>query len=82
MPVVLALVSPLRRDVHEEMLRVYGGHALSHYELGKLYQEMDRPADAEREFSKFLKMWSDADAGLPQVEDAKERLAELVEVER
>ncbi len=60
--------------VHEEMLRVYGGHALSHYELGKIYQEMGRSADAQREFSEFLEMWSEADEGLPQVADAQQRL--------
>ena len=59
------------------MLRVYSGYALSHYELGKIYQDMGRPADARREFSGFLEMWSEADEGLPQVADAQQRLNEL-----
>ncbi len=63
--------------VHEELLRIYGGHAVSHYELGKIYQEMGRRAEAEREYSKFLEMWSKADVGLPQLEDAHRRLGEL-----
>jgi tetratricopeptide (TPR) repeat protein len=62
---------------HQEILQLHGGHALSHYVLGQIYEEMDRPADAAHEFTKFLEMWSNADEGLPQVEDAKKRLAAL-----
>jgi len=60
-----------------EMLRIYGGHALSHYELGQIYEEMKRPSDAKKEYAKFLKMWSEADEGLPQLVDARKRLAAL-----
>ena len=63
--------------VHEELLKVYGGHALSHYHLGVIYQDMERPQDASREFTRFLEMWSEADEGLPQLVDARHRLAEL-----
>jgi len=62
-------------DVHKEMLRIYGGHALSHYELGQIYEEMKRPTDAKKEYAKFLEMWSEADEGLPQLIDARRRLA-------
>jgi tetratricopeptide (TPR) repeat protein len=62
-------------DVHREMLRVYGGHALLHHELGKLYEEMGRAQDAAREYAVFLDMWSQAAEGLPQPEEAKTRLA-------
>ena len=63
--------------VHQELLRVCGGHALSHYQLGLTYQEMERPLDARREFTKFLDMWSEADEGLPQLVDARRRLEDL-----
>ena len=63
--------------VHREMLRLYGGHALSHYELGRLYEEMGRPDEAKRHFERFLEMWKNADEGLPQPEFAKARLAAL-----
>jgi hypothetical protein len=63
--------------VHRELLQIYGGHALSHYELGQIYEEMERLVDAEQEYSTFLEMWARADEGLPQVGDAKERLAAL-----
>jgi len=63
--------------VHKEMLRVYGGHALSHYELGIIYEEMKRPAEAKKEYAKFLEMWAAADKDLPQLIDARKRLAAL-----
>ena len=63
--------------VHNELLRHCRGHALSHYELGVIYEEMERKGDAKREFSKFLDMWSKADEGLPQLVDARHRLAAL-----
>jgi tetratricopeptide (TPR) repeat protein/TolB-like protein len=64
-------------NVHKEMLRIYGGYALSHYELGTIYEEMKRPTDAKKEYTKFLEMWSQADEGLPQLVDARKRLAAL-----
>lgn len=63
--------------VHEELLLVYGGHALSHYHLGLIYEEMGRTQDAKQELAKFLEMWAQADEGLPQLEDARVRLAKL-----
>jgi pentatricopeptide repeat protein len=63
--------------VHKELLRVYGGHAVSHYHLGLIYEEMGRPHDAKQEFTRFLEMWDKADEGLPQLVDARSRLAEL-----
>ena len=38
---------------------------------------MDRRADARREFTKTLEIWSEADEGLPQLVDAREKLAVL-----
>jgi len=38
---------------------------------------MNRPADAEREYTTFLEMWSKADEDLPQLLDARQRLANL-----
>jgi len=64
-------------EVHKEMLRVYGGHALSHYELGQIYEQMKRPAEAKKEYAKFLEMWARADKDLPQFIDARKRLTAL-----
>ncbi len=63
--------------VYEEWLRRCGGHALGHYELGQIYEDMKRPADAKKEYAKFLEMWSEADEDLPQLVDARKRLAAL-----
>jgi tetratricopeptide (TPR) repeat protein len=62
---------------HRGLLGVYAGHALSHYELGKIYEQMRRPAEAKKEYAKFLEMWSEADEGLPQLVDARKRLAAI-----
>jgi tetratricopeptide (TPR) repeat protein len=63
--------------LHEGVLRIRGGHALSHYHLGVIYQEMGRLEEAEREFARFMEMWSNADEGLPELVDARQRVAEL-----
>ncbi|UCG51068.1 MAG: protein kinase [Candidatus Latescibacterota bacterium] len=63
--------------VNQDLLRIYGAHALSHYELGKIYDEMGRPADAVQEYTTFLEMWSDADENLWQLADARRRLTSL-----
>ena len=64
-------------EVHRDLLRIYGGHALSHYEIGVIYDEMGRTTEAKSEFKIFLEMWSKADEGLPQLVDARQRLANL-----
>jgi serine/threonine protein kinase/tetratricopeptide (TPR) repeat protein len=49
----------------------------SFYKLGKLYERMGKKNEARKEFAKFLGLWKDADPGLPEVPDAKARLAAL-----
>ena len=65
-------------EVHEGWLRVIGGHTLSHYDLGGIYEEMNRGAEAADQYRAFHRAWANADEELPQVEDAKTRLAALV----
>jgi serine/threonine protein kinase/tetratricopeptide (TPR) repeat protein len=64
-------------QVHTDLLRVYGGHALSHYELGRIYEEMKRPQDARREYERFLVIWAKADRDAPQLLEARRRLSML-----
>jgi tetratricopeptide (TPR) repeat protein len=61
----------------EGLLRRDGCRFLARYQLGQVYEEMGRNADAAREFEVFLKAWAHADPGWPQVEDARRRLAAL-----
>jgi eukaryotic-like serine/threonine-protein kinase len=58
-------------------LRLNGCRFIARYQLGQIYEEMGRKADAAREYEVFLKAWADADPGWPQVEDARRRLAAL-----
>lgn len=49
----------------------------SHYRLGKCYQRGGKTAEAGACYRSFLKLWADADGGLPDVADAKKELETL-----
>ena len=47
------------------------------YMLGKIYEEKGWKGKAIEHYEKFLDLWKDADTGIPEIEDAKERLIAL-----
>ena len=57
--------------------RLVLGHlyAKSFYMLGKIFEQKDWNGKAIENYEKFLDLWKDADSGLPEIEDAKKRLA-------
>jgi serine/threonine protein kinase/tetratricopeptide (TPR) repeat protein len=50
---------------------------LSHYQLGLIYERKGEPTEAAKYYARFLEIWKDADPGIPEVEDARQRLAGL-----
>jgi tetratricopeptide (TPR) repeat protein len=59
--------------------RLYYGdvYAKSFYMLGKIFEQKGWKGKAIEHYEKFLELWKDADPGLPEVDDAKKRLAAI-----
>jgi len=53
-------------------------YARSYYWLGRIYEAKGNPDLARQNYSKFLALWHRADPDLPELVDAKRRLAGLL----
>jgi tetratricopeptide (TPR) repeat protein len=74
----------MAKKEHENILsltsgRLFGGdlYVRSFYMLGKIYEQQGDTDKAIEHYEKFLDLWKDADPGIAEVEDARERLAGL-----
>jgi len=72
------------REEYEKIISLTTGrlehgdiYAKSFYMLGKIYEQQGNTAKAIDHYEKFLDLWKDADPGIAEVENAKERLAGL-----
>jgi hypothetical protein len=52
-------------------------YARAYYMVGKISEREGDKTRARENFLKFLDLWKDADEGLPEVADAKKRMAGL-----
>jgi tetratricopeptide (TPR) repeat protein len=52
-------------------------YAWSFYHLGRIDEKLGDKAKARENYRKFLDLWKNADPGLLEVADAKQRLANL-----
>jgi serine/threonine protein kinase/tetratricopeptide (TPR) repeat protein len=71
-----------RQELSHSLVRYEPSHArgywlYSWYYLGRAHEELGNRGDAEQAYRTFLRYWGRADRKLPEIQDARERLAEL-----
>jgi DNA-binding SARP family transcriptional activator len=52
-------------------------YLIYHYRLTKLYEQKSWKDKAIEHYEKFLDLWKDADLGIAEADDARERIAGL-----
>jgi len=50
---------------------------LAHYELGKIYEQLNDLPKAQKYYEHFLNIWKEADPDIPMVVEARQRLAAI-----
>jgi tetratricopeptide (TPR) repeat protein len=69
------LINPTVRRVH--LLDFFDERSKVDYNIAKIYDANGNGPQAIEHYEKFLDLWKNADPGIPEVEDAKKRLADL-----
>ncbi|HLK19563.1 MAG TPA: tetratricopeptide repeat protein [Bryobacteraceae bacterium] len=64
-------------DEYQRILRLNPNYPLAQYHLGQAYQRKGQTADARIAYERFLQIWKNADANIPEVMDAKRELTLL-----
>ena len=59
-----------------DRLSVGAIYARSFYNLGLMAEQQGDKTRARAQFQKFLELWKNADKGLPEIADAKKRMAQ------
>jgi tetratricopeptide (TPR) repeat protein/DNA-binding winged helix-turn-helix (wHTH) protein len=59
---------------YERLIKLNPNWARAHYHLGQAYERKDERKRARAAYEKFLQVWKDADADIPEVIEAKRRL--------
>jgi serine/threonine protein kinase/tetratricopeptide (TPR) repeat protein len=65
------------KEKFEDVFEINPNYAQTHYLLGQLYQKQGKKDKARGHLQKFVEIWKNADENLPQLIDAKRRLAGL-----
>ncbi len=60
---------------YERILKINPNYPLAHYRLGQVYERKAERERARAAYERFLQVWNDADADVPEVAQAQERLA-------
>jgi tetratricopeptide (TPR) repeat protein len=62
---------------YERLLRINPNYPLAQYHLGQAYERKGQREQARAAYERFLQIWKDADPDIPEVIEAKRRLANL-----
>jgi tetratricopeptide (TPR) repeat protein/DNA-binding winged helix-turn-helix (wHTH) protein len=64
-------------DEYQRILRLNPDYPLAQYHLAQAYRRKGKAADARTAYERFLQIWKNADADIPEVVDAKRELTLL-----
>jgi tetratricopeptide (TPR) repeat protein len=60
---------------YERILRINPKYPLAHYRLAQAHEGKGLRVEARANYARFLEVWKDADADIPEIVAAKRRLA-------